>query len=208
MKYCLGQLKHLDLGSIDDITKEYALETIDPRHVPTLPNSIDAVQPSIYSTFEEEKKKTVVVPKLKLMQASRQSDQTFSCIEDSLSERVKMPADKSTRKSSRRPVASTHQTSIDGDSITRKTQYTIDAKPMTSRAGIDPLNSKSVDRQFINTMHGTKFSQVGLRDVHVVVSSSNSLEKGNLASQGAPRAIYTKTLPDLNIMRSSLNSRT
>ena len=121
-----------------------------------------------------------------------------------------MPGEKSTRKSSRRPVASTHQTSIDGDSITRKTQYTLDAKPMTSRAIIDPLNSKSVDRQFINTMHGTGFSQVGLRNVHVVVSSSNSLKKGehNLASQGASRAIYTKTLPDLNVMRSSLNSRT
>lgn len=60
MKYCLGQLKHLDLSSIDHI------EPISPRHVPTLPKTDDLGQSSIYSERRSptREKETTLVPRL------------------------------------------------------------------------------------------------------------------------------------------------
>lgn len=54
MRYCLDQLQHLDLGSIDHIEvsstqKRNVHKIINPKHVPTLPAVDNLLTSSIYS---------------------------------------------------------------------------------------------------------------------------------------------------------------
>lgn len=63
MKYCLGQLKHLNLSSIDHIEPKDS--NLSPRYVPNLPKLDDLGQSSIYSNRSPTKESIVVpVPRL------------------------------------------------------------------------------------------------------------------------------------------------
>jgi transposase-like protein len=73
MRYCLDELRHLDLGTIDSVVANRLSEQpVDPKHVPPLPPTDNLQQSSIYSVVQS-KQETTVVPRLDLYSARRKN---------------------------------------------------------------------------------------------------------------------------------------
>lgn len=71
-KYCLDQLKHLNLASIDNIEMPKPSQ-INPKHVPQLPKTDDLLGSSIYSvealrdsTHQNPNNNPIIVPRLSI----------------------------------------------------------------------------------------------------------------------------------------------
>lgn len=168
MKYCLDQLKHLDLGSIDNIevsqTKRNVHKIINPKHVPTLPVTDHLLCSSIYSVEGGSAAKPVVVPRLNMAMTAhnRLSISTFNGC-DSVSERLH-------EEKRRRGFVSSSIPSTDFESMTR--HHTIDP-----RVDNNPGSHHSIDHHF---MQSSTYSTIGLKskkNVHILVSADNGIER-------------------------------
>lgn len=78
MYYCLNQLKHLDLGSVEQ--KMFAARiNLDPRHVPSLPDyRISDNTDSVESLVKQKPHKGLLVPKLFLKTTEASVNDSFN----------------------------------------------------------------------------------------------------------------------------------
>lgn len=79
MYYCLNQLKHLDLGSVEQ--KMFAARiNLDPRHVPSLPDYriSETNTDSVESLVKPRPHKSLLVPKLFLKTQEASVNDSFN----------------------------------------------------------------------------------------------------------------------------------